>query len=162
MKKMENILKIYGDWALEIFGEEVEMKWCTDFGCYPQIREAWLIEIGMLATESDEDDLPNFFQTNFICNWNFEEIDYFTLCFLHECGHLYTWDFLTEDEQDNREIGYISWEDYRNLPSEYAADDWANDYLNNSRERWEYWQEKLEIAYSEVTEKDLEYFAQSA
>lgn len=161
MNNLERVLNVYRRWAQDIFGEEVEVRWCTDFGCYPQDRDNWLIEIGMLAKESDFADLPDFFHKNFTCKWKFDEIQFYTLCFLHECGHLYTWDLLPK-ELRNREKSGLTWEDYRNLPTEFAADEWANEYLNNNRYDWFYWQTQLEQAYGAVTQKDLEEFVKNA
>lgn len=150
MDKMQRILDIYADWAWEIFGEDVETQWGNDFGVYPTEDIAGsLIEIGMLITDENKKNLPRWFREEF-SPARLDEVLIFSLCFLHECGHIATqggervpqWEGITPAE-------------YRQLPQEYAADKWAAVYINSSPMGWSYWQNKLQNAYDEVTEDDL-------
>ncbi len=91
MDKLEVILHLYAEWAEQIINAEVELDWCTDFGSYPEDFDSFRIEVGMLIREDDVSDLPSFYQHNFSCEWQFNEVEIYVLCFLHEVGHLQTW-----------------------------------------------------------------------
>lgn len=150
MTKMNYILELYADWAFEIFGEDIETQWGNDFGVYPTEDIAGsLIEIGTLITEENEKNLPAFFREHFN-PYRLDEVLIFSLCFLHECGHIATqgvprieqWEGITPDE-------------YRALPQEFAADKWAADYINSAPMGWSYWQNRIQNAYDDVSPEEL-------
>ena len=79
--------------------------------------------------------------------------DIFLWSLLHEIGHHETEDDFTEEEEEEyREIASsnISAEEYYNLPIEYAATDWAGEYMEtHSAEVAQFWNE-LAPAIQEV------------
>lgn len=153
--KFRKILKLYKQWAKSIIGEDVEMEWCSDFFCLPSYP--YKIWIGMLMSEKNIKELPEFLQTNFHCQFSFDKITLFTICFLHEIGHIMTdWEFDDADKEYDREN--ISTAEYRLLPQEWTADEWLVDYINNNGMITYQWQKKIQAAYDKVTEKDLEKF----
>ena len=85
-----------------------------------------------------------------------EEYDGFLISFLHELGHHYTLDELSEDEVNesldtkrriNNEYtdGRIDLqEEYFNLPDEAVATNWAIEYIRNNKEKIdEFWSKLL-------------------
>lgn len=82
--------------------------------------------------------------------------DGFLISFLHELGHHYTLDELSEDEvdeslsakyriSDEYTDGRVDLqEEYYNLPDEAAATNWAIEYIRNNREKIdEFWSKLL-------------------
>lgn len=82
--------------------------------------------------------------------------DGFLISFLHELGHHYTLDELSEDEANESwdakyrisneyEDGRVDLqEEYFNLPDEAAATNWAIEYIRNNREKIdEFWSKLL-------------------
>lgn len=164
MEKFDRILEIYAEWAHDIFGHEVEMQWGSTFGCYPELDpEAACIEIGMTMAEDHMADLPAFFAKHFPQYYNFADIAIYTLCFLHECGHVATRRHLTPEQTSLQAAGRsntnIIFDEYRLLPGEFLADQWANDYLNANLVTVLSFQRDLANAYTAVTLADLEQFA---
>lgn len=161
MNKFEAILQVYADWAHELLHTEIETQFGASFGCYPEpdLSDS-LIEIGMTMAAEHTADLPNWFRDEY--GVDITEVDITTLCFLHEVGHLATAAFLTAEERDTQAAGRnnpnITFDEYRHLPGEYAADYWAAEYLKNTMS-YLYWQRKLRAAYAAVTEADLISYA---
>jgi hypothetical protein len=156
--KMYKIRSLYKQWAESIIGEEVTIEWAPDFYClayYP-----YKIWVGMLMTEQNINELPKFLKENFDCNFSFSKFQIFTLCFLHEVGHIMTdWQFDDLDKDYCRDT--ITTEEYRKLPHEWAADEWAVEHINKNGREVHAWQKKLEKAYAAVTQKDLEKWTKS-
>ena len=76
MNKMQNILDIYARWAEHITGTEVAIRWCADWGAYPQDWTEYEIEIGLLMAETDINELPIYMIDNFDSMFAFEEFPY--------------------------------------------------------------------------------------
>jgi len=166
MEKFDNILSIYEEWGkyiLEEFFEseqEIEVVWGSDFNVYPSDDiDMSLVEIGMLITEESEKSLPQFFLDNFDVRYDMQDIEIFTICFLHEMGHLCTMDRL----EDGRYVVELTpgrddatVDEYRMLPEEFRADKWANEYINDNLSLVSFYQDWLNEAYSQVTKEDLE------
>lgn len=164
MTKFNNILKLYSDWAWEIFNHPVELQWGATFGCYPEPDpEDSLIEIGMTMAEDHVADLPAFFSKHFVQHYNMSDVHICVLNFLHECGHIKTAASLTPEQRAEQAAGRsnpnITFDEYRLLPGEYKADHWANHYLNAQPVAWKYYQSRLQEAYAAVTEADLTVYA---
>ena len=86
------------------------------------------IHYALVTAETHKDSFLKFVNTLF------PEInaDIFLWSFFHEIGHHETEDDFTEEEEEEYRIiasSNISNEEYYNLPMEYAATDWAGEYM---------------------------------
>jgi len=159
MERLQTILDIYSNWAEDILGQQIPIEWHNSFGAWVfEYEEGWKVWIGMIAHEDDILELPLYFANRFETP-SLIEIPFHIIAFLHEIGHLKTWD---EDYQNEEEKAIIrknlDWVGYRLLLNEEAADLWAADYMLNHSTKMRKYIKLLEQAYRKVTFEDLQEY----
>lgn len=154
---MDKILAIYKCWAESIVGDTVELDWSKEFECIPD-DDPYRVWIGIIIPTHSLTELPLFFRSSFSCRIAIERLQIYTLCFLHEIGHIMTdWEFSDSEKEVPDDIS--TW-DYHFLPHEFAASDWAMNYINENGRSVLHWQRRLELAYAAVSNEEVgEYIA---
>ena len=141
-----------------LFPFELECDFAEDFGYYPIHN---LISISLITIDRSSKNFLSF------VNKEFKEVkaDIFLWSLLHEIGHHETWDLLTDNELElsaalkeaitNNENITDNGRDliYFYTPDEYAATEWAANYMiENSQEIKEFW-EKLQPLILDIYNK---------
>ena len=153
-KDLDEIKNIVNDF---LFPFELECEIGEDFAYYPFHD---LIEISLVTIDRSSKNFLSFVNTEF----NDITADIFLWSLLHEIGHHETWDILTDSEiiesqiikkqiQNNEIDSNRKDEIYFYTPDEYAATEWAANYMKeNVQEVKEFW-EKLQPHIINLYEK---------
>ncbi len=162
VKRIDKILKLYAKLAKHLMnGESIEIGFASTFGCYP--REKYKkIEIGLFVSEKNFKEYRLFYFLWYGIDVTKENLP--IMFFLHEIGHLKTWDYLTGEESKiipNEEE--MTLRDYHNLQRERLADIWVSKFLNEKNNRkFKRMINRILQAYCRVTVKDFQLYCNLA
>lgn len=122
---------------------------------YSQRLKSGVIEIPFTICYETYENITLYLNETFNLQL-FEDIHFLTLSYLHELGHLSTREMFSDKVKERPKSGNLV--EYRQHPEEFAADLWCMIALDSNRECILKWQEKLLLAYEDITDEDLDNF----